>query len=209
MKSAYNLIAGENLERLAALSDGVFAIAMTLLVLDLHVPAIAGIRSEHDLMLALSALAPQFVAFLMSFLTLGLFWVGQQTQFTAFTRADRDLAWIHIFFLLAVSVMPFSTALLAQFITYRLALVIYWFNILLLGTFLYVSWRYALRQGLVKEGTTAEVGAAVERRIIVAQALYAFGALLCIVNTYVSIAVIVLVQLNYVFAPRIRPLYRL
>jgi hypothetical protein len=50
---------------------------------------------------------------------------------------------------------------------------------------------------------------AVERRIVIAQALYALGALLCVVNTYWSIAFIVLVQLNYVIAPRIRPLYRL
>jgi len=104
---------------------------------------------------------------------------------------------------------PFSTGLLAEFITFRIALIVYWANILLLGVALFGSWRYATRTGLVKEDTTQEIGRAVERRIVVAQALYALGALLCIVNTYWSIAVIVLVQLNYVFAPRFRLLYRL
>jgi hypothetical protein len=61
----------------------------------------------------------------------------------------------------------------------------------------------------VKDDMTVEMRSALERRIVIAQALYAFGALLCVVNTYVSIAVIVLVQLNYVIAPRIRLLYRL
>jgi len=105
--------------------------------------------------------------------------------------------------------MPFSTALLASFITYRLALVVYWLNILLLGAVLFVSWRYAKHAGLLKDETTVEMSSATERRIVIAQTLYAFGALLCVVNTYVSIVFIVLVQLNYVIAPRIRLLYRL
>jgi uncharacterized membrane protein len=65
--SSYNRIAGQNLERLAALSDGVFAVAMTLLVLDLRVPASEALRSEHDLTRALLALAPRLMMYLMSF----------------------------------------------------------------------------------------------------------------------------------------------
>jgi TMEM175 potassium channel family protein len=206
MRAAYNLIAGQSVERLAALSDGVFAVAMTLLVLDLRAPAAAAIHSERELWTALVALAPRLIPYLMTFLTLGIFWVGQQTQLNGFTRSDRDLTWIHIGFMLAVTLMPFSTALLAEFISFRAALITYWLNIVLLGAALYASWRYARRAGLLKDMWTPELREAVERRIIVAQALYAFGALLCLVNTYVSIAVIVIVQLNYVIAPRIWPL---
>jgi uncharacterized membrane protein len=79
--------------------------------------------------------------------------------------------------------MPFSTALLAEFITYRTALVMHWLNVLLLSAVLFGSWRYALRAGLVKDGTTVDMSAAVERRIVIAQALYALGALLCVVKT--------------------------
>ena len=209
MSTVYNLIAGQSVERLAALSDGLFAIAMTLLVLDLRVPASGAIHNDLDLWRALVALLPRFIPYFMSFLTLGIFWVGQQTQLNRFARSDRNLAWIHLGFLLAVSLMPFSTALLAEFITFRLALVVYWLNVLLLGVVLFGSWRYAWRAGLVKDDTTVDMSSAVERRIVIAQALYGLGALLCVVSTYVSIAFIVLVQLNYVIAPRIRPLYRL
>jgi uncharacterized membrane protein len=209
MSAIYNRFAGQSVERLSALSDGLFAIAMTLLVLDLHVPISGAVHDEHGLLRALAALAPRMIAFLMSFLTLGIFWVGQQTQLSRFARADRDLAWIQIAFLMTMSLMPFSTALLAEFITFRAALVVYWFNIFLAGVALFWSWRYAVGSGLLKEDTTAEMRQAFERRIIIAQSLYALGALLCVFNTYVSIAVIVLVQLNYVIAPRIRPLYRL
>jgi uncharacterized membrane protein len=209
MGMVYNLIAGQSVERLAALSDGVFAVAMTLLVLDLHVPASGAIHTELGLWGALVALSPSLITYFMSFLTLGIFWVGQQTQLNRFARCDRNLAWIHLGFLLAVTLMPFSTALLAAFSTYRLALVAYWLNILLLGIVLFGSWRYGWRAGLVKDDTTVDMSAAVERRIVIAQALYGVGALLCVVSTYASIAFIVLVQLNYAIAPRIRPLYRL
>src|SRR5436305_5397266 len=135
MRTYYNRIAGQSLERLAALSDGIFAVAMTLLVLDLHVPASTistHITTEHDLWKALIKLAPNLLPYLMSFLTLGIFWVGQQTQFNHFTRSNRNLTWLHLAFLLAVTFMPFSTALLAAFITFRVAIVVYWLNIVLL-----------------------------------------------------------------------------
>jgi hypothetical protein len=139
MSTMYNLIAGQSVERLAALSDGLFAIAMTLLVLDLRVPASRGIHTELGLWVALVKLLPAFIPYFMSFVTLGIFWVGQQTQLNRFARSDRNLTWIHLGFLLAVSLMPFSTALLAEFITYRTALVVYWLNVLLLGVVLYGS----------------------------------------------------------------------
>jgi uncharacterized membrane protein len=209
MGTKYNVIAGQSLERLAALSDGLFSVAMTLLVLDIHVPAFASVHDEHGLWRALGALAPRLVPYLMSFMTLGIFWIGQQTQMTFLARGDRNFAWIHIAFLLAVSLTPFSTALLAEFISYRTALVVYWLNILLLGLVLFWSWRYAVRAGLVNQDAPPNASRAIERRIVVAQGLYAFGALLCLINTYCSIAFIVLVQLNYVFAPKVRALYRL
>ncbi len=201
MRSLYNRIAGQNLDRLTALSDGVFSVAMTLLVLDLRTPAADAIHSEHDLLNALLSLAPRLVTYLMSFITLGIFWLGQQTQLDRLARSGRDLTWIHVGFLCAVTLVPFSTALLAEQIGYRLALLVYWSNILLLGLLLLWTWREAVRAKLVREDTPPDVVAAICRRIVYAQTLYAFGAALCLINTYWSIAFIVLVQINYVVAP--------
>ena len=200
--TSYNRIAGQSVERLAALSDGVFAVAMTLLVLDLRAPAVEAIHSEQDLWKALQALAPRLLMYILSFMTLGIFWVGQQTQLNHLARSDRSLSWIHILFLFSISMMPFSTTLLAQFTAYRLALVVYWANILLIGAVLYASWVCALGTGLVKEDLTPQVSDAIKRRILIAQALYALGALLCVFNTYWSIAFIVVVEANYAVAPR-------
>jgi uncharacterized membrane protein len=205
----YNKIAGQSLERIAALSDGLFAIAMTLIVLEIHVPAHDALHTDAEFLQGLLRLAPQFLMYLMSFLTLGIFWTGQQTQLNYFSRADRDLTWIHFLFLATVSVLPFSTTLLAEFITFRSALLIYWGNVLFLGLALYGSWAYATRAGLIREDAPPGLSAAVRRRIIIAQLLYAFGAGLCVISPYWSIGFIVLVQLNYAIAPRFLGLNRM
>lgn len=201
MMTLYDRIQGRNLERLSALSDGIFAVAMTLLVLDLHLPTVAQVHSEHEWWAALCAMAPQWVTYGMSFLTLGIFWAGQQTQLNHMGEGTRDLTWIHLGFLFAVTLLPLSTRLLAEFITYRSALGLYWLNIFVLGAMLYCSWAYATHEGLTRTDTPEEVRGSICRRIVIAQSLYAAGALLCLVSVWLSIAAIVLVQLNYAIAP--------
>jgi uncharacterized membrane protein len=205
----YNQIAGRNVDRLAALSDGVFAFAMTLLVLDLRVPAVELIHTESGLWHALTGLAPNLLTYVMSFMTLGIFWVGQQTQLNKIERSDRDFVWIHLAFLLAVTLVPFSTKLLAAFITFRVALLLYWLNVLALGATLFWSWRHVRRAAILKAEAPPGLDSAIMRRIVIAQSLYALGAALCIVSPYWSIGFILLVQLNYAIAPRIGILSRI
>jgi uncharacterized membrane protein len=205
MNTSYNQVAGQSVERLAALSDGIFGVAMTLLLLELRVPAKELIRSESDLRRALVMLAPQLLVYLMSFLTLGIFWVGQQTQLNHLIGSERHLTWIHLAFLFLVTLMPFSTRLLTGFITYRTALVAYWANLFLLGALLYLSWGRATRAGMVKSDTPPKVVDAICRRIWTAQAFYAFGASLCVLHPYWSIGFIVFMQLYYAIAPRYEP----
>jgi uncharacterized membrane protein len=215
MPISYHRFAGSSLDRLAALSDGVFAVAMTLLVLDLKVPSVPK-RAQHPIWSSggsgseqpvaqglLHHVVPRLLPLAMSFLTLGILWVGQQTQLESFTRSTRALTWIHLAFLLAVTLMPFSTALLAQDTTYRLSMVVYWLNLLALGVVLFISIWYAERAGLIGDATTPDMRAAMKRRIVVYQCLYAFAALTCLINTYLAIGLLFAFQLNAVIAPRI------
>src|SRR2546430_14689709 len=87
---------------------------MTLRVLGLAVPAVDTVKSEGDLLRQLGGLLPAVVTYFMSFLTLGIFWVAQQTQLGRLERANRNFTWIHLGFLLAVTLIPFSTLLLAR-----------------------------------------------------------------------------------------------
>jgi len=206
MDPSYDRIAGQSKDRLAAISDGIFGVAMTLLLLELRAPDAASVRpgSERDLWHAIAGNGPAFLVYLMSFMTLGIFWVGQQTQLNHLARSDRNLTWLHLAFLFPVTILPFSTRLLTAFVAYRVALLAYWFNIFLLGAMLYLCWRYTDSANLADPKMPPHVKGAVCRRIVLAQTWYAAGAALCLlpISTYWSIGFIILVQLNYAFAPR-------
>jgi uncharacterized membrane protein len=205
----FNEFAGTNLDRIAGISDGIFAVGMTLLVLGLSVPALSAVSTEGDLWKELLRLGPNVLVYTMSFMTLGIFWVGQGTQLNLLARSNRNYSWLQLAFLFAVTLVPFSTALLARYPTFRLALVEYWLNILLLGMTLLAGLQYGLQANLFKQTETPEAAGLMRGRILIAQSLYAFATATCIVfPTWVSIALIFLVQLNYVIAPRIPILHR-
>jgi len=181
---------------------------MTLLVLGLSVPALSAVRTEGDLWHALLGLGPSVLVYTMSFMTLGIFWVGQGTQLNMLARSNRNYSWLQLLFLLGVTLVPFSTALLARFPTFRVALVEYWLNIVLLGMTLFAGLQYGLRARLFKT-EVPEVAPLMRGRILIAQSLYAIATATCIFfPTWLSITLIFLVQLNYVIAPRIPILHR-
>ena len=97
--------------RLEAFSDGVFAIAATLLVLELHVPT-----DTPDLVRALVDLWPAYAAYLVSFLTIGIIWVNHHTLLEHCRRADRRFLYLNLLLLVAVGIVPFPTALVDHYI---------------------------------------------------------------------------------------------
>ncbi|WP_118972957.1 TMEM175 family protein [Taibaiella koreensis] len=198
MKTNYNKLAGRDTARLVAISDAVFGVAMTLLVLEIKVPEVKG--SEKDLALTFLALMPKFLVYFLSFLTAGIFWMGHSAQYKFIEKSDRNLNWINLLFLLFVSILPFTTAFLGDYIHYKLSIGIYWLNIFLLGLMLYVNWRYAERHNFIEAEDKVAISRAIKKRIAVAQMLYLSGTLLCLVHPYLGIAVIIGIQLNYAFA---------
>ena len=105
--------------------------------------------------------------------------------------------------------LPFSTRLLADFLTYRTAFLIYWVNIVVLGACLYAAWAYAEGAKLIRDEAHGDVSRAVKRRIVLAQSLYAIGALVGLINVTLGITLIMLIQLNYAIGPRLPILSRL
>ena len=209
MPRHYNFFAGGDVGRIAALSDGIFAFAATVLMLDFRSPEPADIHSEAELLRALAASAHRLLPWLLSLMTLGIFWVAQQTQLNHLARSNRDLTWLHLAFLAIITVLPFSTRLFADFFTYRSAFLIYWANIFLLGVAVYVTSAYAERAKLIREDAPPELSARIRRRVIVAQSLYAIGAIVGLFDVTLGITLIILIQLNYAVAPRLPFLSRL
>ena len=209
-RRVFNQFAGTSVDRLEGISDGIFSVGMTLLVLGLAVPAAsAATATDSGLATALANLGPNVLVYVMSFMTLGIFWVGQSTQLEHLSRSNRHYVWIQLAFLLAVTLVPFSTALLARYPTLRLALVEYWLNIVVLGGILFAALEYAVRAHLFQESEEPELVRLMRGRILIAQSLYAVAtAMSLFFSTWVSITLIVLIQLNYVIAPRIPILRR-
>ena len=210
MSVAYNQIAARSLDRIAALSDGLFAIAMTLIVLEIRIPTLSPPTTDAMLAGALGDLAPRFLTYLLSFMTLGIFWNGQQTQLSYLSRGNRDLSWLSLLFLAIVALFPFTTSLLAEYFDLRLALGLYWLNIFATGIAIYATWLYAEHAGLVRDDAGPEIGRAIRRRIVIAQALYGLGfAIGLVFGTLPAVVFIVLVQLNFAIAPRFWVLNRI
>ena len=136
--------------RLEAFSDGVFAIAITLLVLDIAVSADAG----HDLLGAILGLWPSYLAYVASFATIGAAWLAHNAITEYLERTDTAFVRLNLLLLLLVSFLPFPTKLVADFIhqdnAERVAVTFYGIILLLSTTMLLVLWRYAVRARLVR-----------------------------------------------------------
>lgn len=110
--------------RIAGFSDGVFSIAITLLVFGLQVPDIANPTSAEELAESLGALAPQFEAYAQTFLIIGAFWVGHHRAFRRIARDNDRLVWINLLFLLTVSFMPFPAMLVGRYPDNRVSVLV-------------------------------------------------------------------------------------
>ncbi len=136
-------------ERLRTLADGVFAIVMTLLVLELGVPVVIGLSSNSELLHKLAEMWPEFLIYGLSFMILGIFWVIHYTIYADVKRYDTTLVWLNILFLMFVSLIPFSTALVGKNGFIKVTAVIYGINMLLLfnlawATFAFITGRRRL-----------------------------------------------------------------
>lgn len=131
------------LDRLIFFSDGVFAIAITLLVLNVALPVLQPGSVSTDLPSALLATVPRLFAYALSFLVIGAYWMAHQRTFHYIERYDRRLAWLNLFFLLFVALVPFPTGVLSEYGDQLVAVILYAATLAITGLLLSVLWLYA------------------------------------------------------------------
>ncbi|HEX9340525.1 MAG TPA: TMEM175 family protein [Thermoplasmata archaeon] len=149
MESGTRTVVGMPPGRLLTLADGIFAIAMTLLVLDLRLPD----GSNADLATQLVGLRSAFLTFVISFVVLGVFWFAHHQTFHFLVRVNRTLVWLSIGFFLGVALIPFVASVLGAHPDDPIALTLYDGAIGLLTVLGYVTWWYMTGdRGLVVEG---------------------------------------------------------
>ncbi len=141
-----------NKARIEALSDGVFAIAMTLLVLEIKVPELDRRVAAPELWHEILGRWPLFFSFVISFMLASLFWFWHHVSFHYIRSADGVIVLINLFFLMFVSLLPFSAAMLGAFTLHQpVSLACYFGNQLALGLTINAHWIYARRHGLITD----------------------------------------------------------
>jgi uncharacterized membrane protein len=136
---------GFTVERLNAFSDGVFAVAITLLVVSIALPTIHGNVTEAKMAHGLAAVWPHFFAYGLSFVIIGMFWVSHHALFSAITKVNRVLIWMNLFYLLLIVFMPYPTNVLALFGQTTVATILYASVLALAGFMQALMGWYAVR----------------------------------------------------------------
>jgi uncharacterized membrane protein len=176
--------------RLETLVDGIFAIAMTLLVLGIAPPRPQDSLAEAVLPGMIENLVPQVFLFIVAFLVLALFWLGHHRQFHFVHHIDPPLLWINILILISIVFVPFSTDVAGDYPSVAAAALLFHANMFIVGALFYLQWRYICRHQHLCEPPpeTGIVQGGLYRSILV-PAVAICGAIICLFSPAVSLMV--------------------
>jgi TMEM175 potassium channel family protein len=190
---------GLPVNRVEALTDGVFAIAMTILVLGVQLP-----HTTDGLGARLLALWPKLASYVLSFVMLGVLWIGHHYQLNHLRRMNRVLIWLNLWFLLAITFLPFGADVLGAEYHDPAAVALYAGTILLAGTSLLAHWVYATsRKELVVDGLDPELVRGLRLRILFGMGVTAASIAVAFADTRASLAVLLVLPIGYFARSRI------
>jgi len=191
-----------NKNRVEAFSDGIFAIIVTLLVLEIKVPHIENHNSITDLMGALKLLLPKFFSWLISFFTVAVIWVNHHKIFKQISKLDNGIFWWNAVLLLWTSFIPFPTAVLGDYPYNKVSLVLYGLVMAMMALSFTLMRFYALRNQHVLEATvnieTFKKGTLYS--LIYGPLMYLAGAALSIFSTYIAFVIYLAIPVYFIFS---------
>jgi len=194
------IIEAKETGRIEAFSDGVFAIAVTLLVLELKVPQLAEDAGSAELWSALLSRWPSYAAYLVSFMTILIVWVNHHRLFTIIQRCDSRFLFINGLLLLVVTTIPFPTALLAEFFerpSAPVACALYTGMFVMLALAFNAFWRYAYHSRLLARTVSSAQIAAISRSLLFGPITYFVAFVLAFVNVYASFGLCILLAIYW------------
>lgn len=181
--------------RLEAFSDGVFAIAATLLILNVQ-------ASGSPLAGELARIWPSYAAYAVSFVTIGIIWVNHHTVMAQIAKVDRTFLMLHVFFLMLIAFIPFPTALLALHIRSegaRAAALSYGATLTLTAILINVLWRYAAHgRRLLRADADARIVAGISRSYLPGPFMYLAAMLVAFINPLASAGLYLAIAVFYV-----------
>lgn len=206
MSTQNNRRAGSPLgtNRIEAFSDGVFAVAITLLVLNLQVPQLAASVVSRELPHTLFELWPKLLSYALSFVIVGIYWVGHHNTFHYIIQSDRILLWINLLLMMCIVFIPFPTALIGQYPEQQISVVIYASTLVITGLVLQLLWWYATSsKHLVDREIDPYLVQRATRRNVTAPLIYLLAIGISFLSVEASLIVFILVPLLYILPGRI------
>ena len=195
--------------RIGALSDGVLAIVMTLLVIELVVPEVPKLLAAEQLHLKLIEMWPKFAAFVLSFITLGMFWSFHHIMFQHIKHINEKVVWINMLYLMFAALVPFSTAMLGEYTIFATIAVLLWgANIFLIMLAINALWWYVTKN---KHFLNKDVSLPEIKQIKINAGVGSIVLLVTIglsfINPYIGIAMYVLLLLWGIVVPLTSKIY--
>ncbi len=194
-------------QRIEAFSDGVFAIAITLLIIEIGVPQVTGNESLSD---KLGDLWPSYGAYVLSFVMIGIYWANHHSFFRLFVRTDHYFLMLNVFFLMAIAFLPFPTAVLGEYLDdsehRHTAIRLYALGLLLPAFGWLMVWLYGSARDLVDDRLAPEYTRFLTVQYALSNVLYAAALLVSFVDAWIALVIVVGLTLLYLLPPR-RPRY--
>jgi uncharacterized membrane protein len=195
----------EGTARIEAFSDGVFAIAITLLIIEIGVPVLTSDESLTD---ALLDLWPDYFAYILSFITIGIYWANHNSFFRLFVRTDHYFLLINVFFLMCIAFLPFPTAVLGEYLDdadqQQTAVVFYAFGLLLPAFAWSCIWWYGLLDHLIDEALHPEYVRFLTIQFAASIIVYTGAMVIALWQPYAGLAIAAAVTGLYLLPPRPR-----
>jgi uncharacterized membrane protein len=188
--------------RIEAFSDGVFAIVVTLLVLELKVPELT---DPSQLPAALVHLMPKFLSWVISFAVVCIFWVNHHRLFHTLKQADNNVPWLNGLYLMFISFIPFPTALMGEYIQDKLPVIFFGAVMVLASLTASLLRAYASRKDeLLEDGLNhSEVRSFAKRSFLFGPVLYACAALSGWIHPYVAVGLYVVIPIYFILPKRV------
>ena len=198
-------------QRVEAFSDGVFAIAITLLILEIHVPPGLG-DGPRSLAAALRALWPHYLTYILTFLTVGIYWANHSYIFRLYKRTDHTFNLLNVLFLMCISFVPLPTAVLGEYIALphqqRAAVIFYAIGFWLCAFSWFLIWLYAGRRpGMIDPRLAPSFVTYLTRQYLLSTVLYSAALVVAFASSAASLAITVGLTLLYLLPPK-KPVHR-
>ncbi len=199
----------DDTSRLAAFSDGVFSVAITLLVLNIQVPHLKDSPTPITLMSALLSQWPTYLSYVISFFTIGVVWANHHRTFKYIMRSDHNLRMLNLFLLMTVTLIPFTSALLSEYIQQpehqQTAAFVYGLGWLLLSIAYNLVWRYAVVKQFIDPRVNAAASRIMTQRVVVGLFFYSIAVIVALFSAVLSVAICLVLVIFYLIPTEALP----